>query len=275
MNLSRLVAAILLVLTLGAVPAWSAITFDAASRSATEGGTSVTWDHTVGASVDILVVGVSVAGTTGGTTATYNGVSMTSAGSRTWTFAATDFVVELFYLSAPATGTHTVVLNNAGSTEIHGGAVSYSGVHQGTPFGTLASANGTLTTATVDVGTSSSDETVVDVVFAQNGGGTATANHTERWQINIASHVHGQQDSPGGGTVTMSWTEGLIFNWGIIAGPLQPASAGGYILTEAGDCINAENADRLITEDVSAGVGPCGGAAVVITPQRTLMGVGQ
>ena len=36
-------------------------------------------------------------------------------------------------------------------------------------------------------------------------------------------------------------------------------AVGGYILTEAGagDCINAENNDRLITEDVSAGVGPC------------------
>lgn len=49
----------------------------------------------------------------------------------------------------------------------------------------------------------------------------------------------------------------------------------GYILTESGDCLNAENGDRLITEDASAGVGPCVGAAAAAPPQRTMMGVGQ
>jgi energy-coupling factor transporter transmembrane protein EcfT len=45
---------------------------------------------------------------------------------------------------------------------------------------------------------------------------------------------------------------------------------GGYILSEVGDCINAENSNRLITEDISAGVGPCGSNV----PERAKMGVG-
>lgn len=48
---------------------------------------------------------------------------------------------------------------------------------------------------------------------------------------------------------------------------------GGYLLTEASDCLNAENNDRLIMEEAIAGVGPCGGGAVIV-PTRTLLGVG-
>jgi hypothetical protein len=62
--------------------------------------------------------------------------------------------------------------------------------------------------------------------------------------------------------------------WGIGFAAFKGTTAtAGYILTEAGDCINAENSDRLITE-AGAGIGPCVAVAAT-TPQRTLIGVGQ
>lgn len=47
----------------------------------------------------------------------------------------------------------------------------------------------------------------------------------------------------------------------------------GYLLAESADCLNAETSDRLITEEATAGVGPCATAAAGAF--RTLMGVGQ
>jgi hypothetical protein len=70
-----------------------------------------------------------------------------------------------------------------------------------------------------------------------------------------------------------AWTipSGAIWTAGVAG--FKPAFAtGGYILSEISDCINAENSDRLITEDVSAGIGPC--AASTTTPERSKMGAG-
>ncbi len=106
-----------------------AIAFDAASGGATNSVTSRTVSHTCTGSDRALVVAV-----TGDheptdviTGVTYNGVSMTQvakaavAGSR---------YVYLFYLNAPATGTHDIVASASSATYIGIAAASYTGVSQ-------------------------------------------------------------------------------------------------------------------------------------------------
>ena len=67
---------------------------------------------------------------------TYNGASLSSVGSYTHNNAR----VEIWSLVAPDTGTHDVVVNLSGSN--HGGvtvgSMTFTGVDQSTPLGTLA-----------------------------------------------------------------------------------------------------------------------------------------
>src|SRR5438309_5117991 len=51
--------------------------------------------------------------------------------------------VEIWSLAAPSPGTANVVVSLSGSVDVVGGAISFSGVNQTTPFGTFVSAQGT------------------------------------------------------------------------------------------------------------------------------------
>ena len=102
-------------------------------------GASRSWSHTVehDRANRLLTVGVAVGriSDTGLSLAvTYNGVPLTSAG-LVHSNHGTDGFVQLFYLTAPATGTHPVQVTLLGGTAtIAGGSVSLTGVDQTTPI---------------------------------------------------------------------------------------------------------------------------------------------
>jgi hypothetical protein len=190
-----------------------------------EGTGSHTAAYTVGASVDFLVVGVS--NWTGeasitNMSATFNGMSMTSAGTQM--SAAGDDHVQLFYLKAPATGTHDVVVsrssNNLGDVTI--GAVGYVGVDQTTPVGTPVTAGGNDASPTVTVSSATGDLVVAALAY-ERAFSARGAGQTELWRDE--SDEPGLADEKAGAaSVTESWTLASTGGWAVIGVPIKAAA---------------------------------------------------
>jgi hypothetical protein len=210
-----------------------ALAFDAASTAKiSNNATTITWSHTCTGSELGLLVGVSyrndVAQTITGVT--YNGVAMTSVG----TIANGGTVaVDIWKLSAPASGAHNVVVTfSANVGRAVTGAVSFTGAHQTTASltGTFASATGTSTAPSVAV-TSAAGEIVLDTVGINSSTVDATvgAGQTSLWNDVTAN---GGADKEGAGSteagaasVTMSWTTGSSHVWAIGGVSVVPAVA--------------------------------------------------
>lgn len=101
------------------------ITLDAATNgSFVTGSTSMTYAHTVAGLNRLLVVGVSAGASDIVTGVTYNGVAMTRINVRN----NGNSTAYLYYLIAPATGTHNVVVSTSAPATIVSDAVSFNGV---------------------------------------------------------------------------------------------------------------------------------------------------
>lgn len=126
-------------LVLWGEPAVGAVAVDAATNSAAVTATSVTWSHTVAGVATALYVTchVTTAETISGIT--YNTVAMTNIGEVLFLVDVTTTYV--FRLVAPAAGANNVVASFSGSTGTKRcTAVSFSGVDQTTPEGTVVTA---------------------------------------------------------------------------------------------------------------------------------------
>ncbi len=188
-------------------------------------GLSISWDHTATGSDLFVLVCLILDGATAPTitTATYDGNAMTLVQSYTGRVP-----VAMYYYIAPLTGAKTVSFAWSTPSEFAiGSAMSYTGVHQTTPVGTEAEANGQSGASTVDV-SSAVGELVLscnavngDEVAAQGGG------QTERYDLNSGGSggVSGNgAEEAGAGTVTMSTTHASQF-WRIVGIPIKPAVA--------------------------------------------------
>lgn len=99
------------------------------TATATTTGTSLTYSHTVAASSDFLVVAVDIIAVLDDITGvTYNGVAMTRATNQVTPGGITrDY---LYYLVAPATGAHNVVVSATPGVQIIAESVDYGGTKQ-------------------------------------------------------------------------------------------------------------------------------------------------
>jgi hypothetical protein len=181
-----------------------------------------------------MMVGVSINndGSETVSNVTYNGVGLTPVGSAT---QGTGSRVEIWRLIAPDTGTHDVVVTFSDNLDETAkvGVTTFTGVHQTTPLGTFAGANGySLGPATVDV-SSATNELVFDTVGCPRVGSTGCqsltvgAGQTQRWleqQADGFGYRGGGSTEPGAATVTMSWTIGGTASspWAIGAVPIKP-----------------------------------------------------
>jgi len=201
----------------------NAATFDATSPKA--------WSHTIGGGADrALLVYLILVDDTVQPGPTYNSVAMSLLGSRQWEFGGSQHKIWLFELheaSLPAAGSYDVSFTHT-AIAVCGGAFSASVVHQTTPFGSVASANGTASPATVDVTAAVNDLVVDGVTWRLNGSsGTVGGGQTELWNLVSGNYFLGQSREDGAPSVTMSWTSGGTSDtWGIIAVALKPAGAG-------------------------------------------------
>lgn len=208
------------------------VTFDAAASSSVNGGTSITYAHTVANQTD-RYIGVGLANNNVATTVssiTYAGVALTLRLTSA-TFGGAR-VVYLYDLVAPTTGTNNVVITMSGLAQIVGGSWSAYGVDQTTPrsntvntTGTSAAPSGTLTSAT--------DEVAVTVVgWRCNTGVTDTpdATWTSDWDVELSATAVGGAGShiTGAASVTRTDTLSGSNDWGIVGASLK-AVAGGTV----------------------------------------------
>jgi hypothetical protein len=159
------------------------IGFDAVSDSGPDQNSisSATWNHTCSALANLLAVGVSLdyGSAVSISSVTYNGVNLSQVRQRTQTNGR----VELWYLKAPASGTHAVVVNLSGmlgaGDNLKAAAISLTVVDQSATLdsGGIAS-SGSLTYSTVNDGA-----WAVDIIQTDTGGAglAPSAGQTSRY----------------------------------------------------------------------------------------------
>jgi hypothetical protein len=214
---------------------------------ASTGSVSFSFTNTAGT---LLIVGVIVTCGAGGTvysqnaittSVTYNGVSLTkiTGAAQAWAPDASSFnqnEASLWYLTNPATGANTVVVNCqyadcANVTfdqDVIAGAQSYTGAASfGTPVGAKVDTGGGSTSPSVTV----SSTTTGNLVVAMMGTGTGytSTSNTIAWSLNVSTLTAGDNaamttQAPSGSSTTMTDTVSQDW-WGIVAVELQAAAA--------------------------------------------------
>jgi hypothetical protein len=209
----------------------SSVTFDAASISASIiSGTTVSWNHTVGAGThQVLVVSLQGSGPTGAATATctYNSITIPFITSKI--DAGNGNAVALFILPAPSVGTFSIACTwGATIAALVGEAESWFGVNQSTPNRTAITSNGGVVAGPTSVVVSNavSGDMVIDVMTVNATAGIAvTGSQTQR---NLRTNVGGNNFSagssslPASGSTTMGWTYTGSHPWAEIGVALIP-----------------------------------------------------
>jgi uncharacterized repeat protein (TIGR01451 family) len=194
---------------------------------------TLTAPFTVTGTNNVLIVGVSmnISGNTGATVSsvTYNGVALTSAGFHN--DAGNTRRVEIWYLVAPAVGTHNIVVNLSGVAGAVVGATNVSGADQTSPIRNFAFADGAADAlSTLDVPSANGD-TVVDTL-AIAGTDSVTADGPTQTQVWASSSggattdVYGSGSSrAGASSVPLSETFNANSNWSLGAVSVRPFEA--------------------------------------------------
>jgi hypothetical protein len=202
------------------------------SSSATATATSLSWSHTVGSGANrLLVVGVAIRNANNVVTGvSYAGKSLTLLQARNNHDNAVR--VEQWYLVAPPSGTGNVTVTLSGGAKVVGGAVSFTGANQVSPFRGLA-VNGSTDTGTNDptVADSSGSADLVVSAVATDGNAAATLapapGQSQAWKL--AYGPSGGDDVGAGSTATgaanlvMGWTKGKNAKWAMAAAVVKPA----------------------------------------------------
>lgn len=212
----------------------SGIQFDAAANSGYQAAASTyTFNRTVTGSDTFLAVDVSLlsAGQTVTSVVDDNGggnVAMTFIGAQSTVSAIGR--VESWGLVAPTAGTKQIQVNLSGSIASASCAVSYTGVHQTSPYESFNSAQATnvgAADATVTI-TPAADSTWIHAAVATDDT-AITANQTTRNNVTGAGGSGADEDtgpiSPAAATA-MSYTNvGALATWAIAGYAIRPVAA--------------------------------------------------
>lgn len=206
-----------------------ALAVDNVSSFASNGAGPFTWSHTCSGSDRLLRVTTSHFDSSDTISSiTYNGVALTAVPGGSTNNG--QYYVTAYYLIAPDTGTHDIVVTVSGSVfDFGAGAISYTDAHQTTPLGTAVTATGTSTTPSVTV-SSAADELVDDGLVIIHGGTLSVgAGQTQRWNAIASSGFIKYAGSTEGGaaSTTMSWSNSSSQTWAIVAVPIKPVGGGG------------------------------------------------
>lgn len=140
----------------------SGIAFNASSESGEwiwDGNAPKTfsWSHTVSSGSNRILIVTIVVGGHNIDSITYNGSALTSAG-YSGSLDSPSFGMNMWYLIAPASGTHNIVVTLSGGMPFEGGATAfatdYTGVHQSSPIHTGVNEVGETNSFTITVTTS-------------------------------------------------------------------------------------------------------------------------
>ena len=199
---------------------------DSVSSFSSNGAGPFTWSHTCSGTDRLLRVTTSHFDSSDTISSiTYNGVALTAVPGGSTNNG--QYYVTAYYLIAPDTGTHDIVVTVTGSVfDFGAGAISYTDAHQTTPLGTAVTATGTSTTPSVTV-SSAADELVDDGLVIIHGGTLSVgAGQTQRWNAIASSGFIKYAGSTEGGaaSTTMSWSNSSSQTWAIVAVPIKPTA---------------------------------------------------
>lgn len=227
-------------LLFGSTGSWAAPVFDGGSSARGASVSSLTYSHTVTSNTNgaiyVCAQGVQTGNPGAVSSVTYAGSALTRIQTQIC-YASSTNCLEVWRLKAPATGANNIVITYAGTvSEIIGTSVSYTGVDQTTPEGTVATASDTTGTSngpiTVNV-SSATGGVVIDcasprfALSAPTVGAGQTARAVKDDTASSGSWV-GTSEEAGAATVTMSWALTTTpREWGTIGVPINAASGGG------------------------------------------------
>jgi len=252
-----------LLLLLGTVVASAQVAVDTTtSSSATMNGTSatLTFAHTTttGTTNRLLLVGVSINITNGPNAGvvgvTYNGTGLTFVGAHN--DAGRTRRVEMWYMLAPATGNHNVIVtvNTTGVNEgVVAGATTFTGVDQTLPLGTFVSADGANGgNSQLDV-PSVVNGMILDTL-AVDGTQTVTVPGPQIQQWNVQRGNNTNPGVVGAGTsrtgapsVPISESFSGTSNWSLGAVSINPTSADVAVTTSVSAVALGQNSTYNIT----------------------------
>ncbi len=205
------------------------VALDAVSNSPPNVGQSQSWLHTASGTNRLLVVVVHgntqarrvISVTYGGTPLTYK--DRIDGGPTTYAW------VEIWYLTAPATGaqTITVTLDAPDTVNWTATSISFTNVDQTTPLGTSITAIGTDAAPTVNVSSAANNLVVSSVTYDDVGGKILTvgAGQTpQRGGVVTGQVGFGVSTAPGAATVAMSWVLSGARPWRIMGVSVKAAT---------------------------------------------------
>lgn len=213
-----------------------AIAFDA-QASSTGSGTTLTYSHTCTGSNLILIVGIQTyLASAGGITissVTYNGVAMTSFGTLQRTLNAE--YQYMYYLVAPATGAHNIVITTTTAMDYIGGSsASYTGANQtGLPDSYTTYAAQTSTAVTTTTTTIANNCWLMGFYVSDGGGGwTAGTNTTGRATAGNAQFFDSNsvQTPAGSHSMTATHNNFILSGQMISIAPFVPVNSGASFL---------------------------------------------
>ena len=196
----------------------STLAYDTSTTATLSAGTSKTFSHTCSASANrLLLVRINIPLNSDDQVSgvTYNGVAMTRIERKV--YPGEPFSSYLYYLIAPANGANDVVVSFSTTVRAVMAAVSFTGVHQTTPYRTQTSTTAESTSYSTTY-TSATGELVLSFLDGRDGSGgdtpavTAGAGQTERYDVTGPPASGGEvplielSTEPGATSVTMSGT---------------------------------------------------------------------
>ncbi|HEY1799727.1 MAG TPA: C25 family cysteine peptidase [Terriglobales bacterium] len=194
---------------------------------------ATTEPFTVTGTNNVLIVGVSmnISGNTGATVSsvTYNGAALTLAGAHN--DAGDTRRVEIWYLAAPATGTHNIVVNYSATVGAVVGATNVTGADQTSPVRDFTSDDGAADAlSTLNVPSANGDVVVDTLAIAGTDSVTAYGpTQTQAWASAsgaTGTDVYGSGSTrAGAASVPLSETFNANSNWSLGAVSVRPFQA--------------------------------------------------
>lgn len=189
-------------------------------------GSTNTFAHTVAGSNRVMIVApVDYQGSHTVSGVTYNGVALTKLASQVGGVESQVQDTEIWYLVAPATGAHDVVVTWSGATTFSAaGSFSYTGVNQTTPFKSSATKANNASTSNESLSTTTDGANcwLIGATYTRTGNPSAGAGTS--FIVGVASDL-GLWDSNAAvasGTPALAWTSAGKTWPGIIVGALAP-----------------------------------------------------
>lgn len=231
----KLILSLLILMMMSmAAPAESAVTRNSATYTLCAANNPCTHSHTVAGADPFLLVCVAwwhYLSTQTISAATWNGLPLTLVGTASNAACGDQCKAALYALSNPpaATGNISITFSGTPTAYVVGG-VSFNGVDPTTPLGTMVSATGSGSPASVTAA-SASDEVVMDCLgsIAAGAAPSVAGGQTLNWStFDGGGYIHAASSYLSGTPSTvMAWTISGTPQWAMLAVPIKPVGGGG------------------------------------------------